>query len=102
MFDILGAYNGKPPSPGKGGFPFSRILGGPCDFGNRWDCADVPALGPCAMLGRLGLPPTDGARAPGDLGIRWDCREMLALGPWAMLGLRGTTPKRCRWGPVII
>ena len=29
-FVILGAYNGKPPSPGKGGFPFSRILGAHC------------------------------------------------------------------------
>ena len=68
MFDILGAYNGKPPSPGKGGFPFSGILGGPCDFGNRWDCADVPALGPCAMLGRLGTTPKRWGKGPGRLG----------------------------------
>ena len=27
MFVILGAYKGKPPSLGKGGFPFSRIFG---------------------------------------------------------------------------
>ena len=68
MFDILGAYNGKPPSPGKGGFPFSRILGGPCDFGNRWDCADAPALGLCAMLGRLGTTPKRWGKGPGRLG----------------------------------
>ena len=29
-FVILGAYNGKPPSPGEGGIPFSRILGAHC------------------------------------------------------------------------
>ena len=82
MFDILGAYNGKPPSPGKGGFPFSRILGGPCDFGNRWDCADVLA-----------------ARALCDVGTPWDYPQTMGQGPRAAWEFVGTAARCWRWGP---
>ena len=49
-------------------YPQALAAWGPCDFGTRWDCADVPALGPCAMLGRLGTTPERWGKGPVSLG----------------------------------
>jgi hypothetical protein len=108
---ILGTYNGKPPSLGKGGFPFSSISCARCHappLGNQRQENEALALGPSAMSGLFATTPgprccgpvqlCDSLRLPGNAGRAgagamrcWDflCEwlDMLAMGPNAMLRL---------------
>ena len=90
---ILGTYNGKPPSLGKGGFPFSSISCARCHappLGNQRQENEALALGPSAMSGLFATTPSAVAAALCNFAIRCDCPAMLdvlALKPYAMLGL---------------
>ena len=108
---ILGTYNGKPPSLGKGGFPFSSISCARCHappLGNQRQENEALALGPSAMSGVFATTPgprccgpvqlCDSLRLPSNAGRAgagamrcWDflCEwlDMLAMGPNAMLRL---------------
>ena len=108
---ILGTYNGKPPSLGKGGFPFSSISCARCHalpLGNQRQENEALALGPSAKSGLFATTPgprccgpvqlCDSLRLPSNAGRAgagamrcWDflCEwlDMLAMGPNAMLRL---------------